>query len=138
MRQPNVPGAALFRVRRRWLDRTGQQPHCWTIEPASFWQRWSWPPPLLVQSPRVPTCHAEPAGTFYAECLKLLNESGLPLLVGGTFAVSAHTGLSRPVKDIDVFCKAGDYPRILAYFRERGYARHLAKAGGRPYALIEV
>lgn len=64
---------------------------------------------------------AEPAGAFYAECLKLLKESGLPFLVGGTFAVSAHTGLSRPVKDIDVFCKAGDYPRILAYFRDRGY-----------------
>ena len=48
-------------------------------------------------------------------------DSGLPFLVGGTYAVSAHTGLSRPVKDLDVFCKAGDYPRILAYFRSHGY-----------------
>ena len=61
------------------------------------------------------------ADAFYAESLKLLCESGLPFLVGGTFAVSAHTGLSRPVKDLDVFCKAGDYPRILTYFRDHGY-----------------
>ncbi len=61
------------------------------------------------------------AEAFYAESLKLLCESGLSFLVGGTFAVSAHTGLPRPVKDLDVFCKPGDYPRILAYFRSRGY-----------------
>jgi hypothetical protein len=40
--------------------------------------------------------------------VKRLKESGLPFLLGGTFAVAAHTGLCRPVKDLDVFCKAGD------------------------------
>jgi hypothetical protein len=61
------------------------------------------------------------AEMFYAECLRLLSHSGIPFLLGGTFAVSAHTGLPPPQKDIDVFCKAGDYPRILVYFRDLGY-----------------
>jgi hypothetical protein len=61
------------------------------------------------------------AEDFYRESLKLLSESGIPFLLSGTYAVSAYTGIVRPTKDLDVFCKAGDYPKILAYFRERGY-----------------
>jgi len=58
---------------------------------------------------------------FYAEAVAELGRSGIPFLVGGTYAVSAYTGISRPTKDMDVFCKAGDYARILARFKERGY-----------------
>ena len=61
------------------------------------------------------------ARAFYEESIRLLNESGIPYLLSGTFAVSAYTGIERPTKDLDVFCKAGDYPKILAYFKERGY-----------------
>ncbi|WP_029010635.1 nucleotidyltransferase family protein [Azospirillum halopraeferens] len=61
------------------------------------------------------------AEAFYAESLRLLTESGIPFLLGGTYAVCAYTGISRPTKDIDVFCKAGDFPRILSYFQDRGY-----------------
>ena len=68
--------------------------------------------------------HFEPppeAEEFYRASLELLKESGIPFLLSGTYAVTAFTGISRPTKDIDVFCKAGDYPKILAYFQERGY-----------------
>jgi hypothetical protein len=74
------------------------------------------------------------AEAFYTEAVKLLDASRIPYLLGGTFAVAAYTGLRRPAKDLDVFCKAGDYPRILAQFRGAGYAtevedeRWLAKA----------
>jgi hypothetical protein len=61
------------------------------------------------------------AEEFYRESLRLLSESGIPFMLSGTYAVSAYTGIVRPTKDLDVFCKAGDYPRILAYFRDRGY-----------------
>ena len=61
------------------------------------------------------------AEAFYAESLRLLAESGIPFLLSGTYAVTAHTGIARPTKDLDVFCKAGDYPKILAYFQARGY-----------------
>jgi hypothetical protein len=61
------------------------------------------------------------AEAFYAESLKLLTDSGIPFLLSGTYAVTAYTGIVRPTKDLDVFCKAGDYPKILAFFQERGY-----------------
>jgi hypothetical protein len=58
---------------------------------------------------------------FYGESLKHLAETDLPFLVGGTFAVCAYTGLSRPTKDIDLFCRPGDFPRVLAHFAKLGY-----------------
>ncbi|WP_242928780.1 nucleotidyltransferase [Pontibacter vulgaris] len=71
---------------------------------------------------------------FYREALELLNKSGCPYLVGGGFALREYTGIIRETKDLDVFCKAGEYPRILKVFAEAGYetensdARWLAKA----------
>lgn len=61
------------------------------------------------------------AEAFYAESLRQLKESGIPFLIAGTYAISSYTGLNRPTKDIDVFCRAGDYPRILAHFQQLGY-----------------
>ncbi len=63
----------------------------------------------------------EEAVAFYEESLRLLKESGIPFLLSGTYAVTAYTGIRRPTKDLDVFCKPGDYPRILAFFQARGY-----------------
>ena len=45
----------------------------------------------------------------------------VPFLVAGTYALSIYTGISRETKDLDIFCKAGDYTRILARFQELGY-----------------
>ena len=61
------------------------------------------------------------AVAFYEEALGLLKESGIPFLLSGTYAVTAYTGIRRPTKDLDVFCKPGDYPRILAFFQARGF-----------------
>lgn len=65
------------------------------------------------------------AEAFYAESLRLLKKSHIPFLVAGTFAVSAYTGINRPTKDLDLFCKAGDYPRILTYFQKLGYVTEI-------------
>jgi hypothetical protein len=73
----------------------------------------------MAQSP-VPAAPGD-ALAFYAECLELLERSQVPYLLGGTHAVNALTGMDRPVKDLDVFCRAGDYPRILNHFRQSGY-----------------
>ncbi len=61
------------------------------------------------------------AEDFYVEGLKLLAQSDIPFLLSGTYAVTTYTGIVRPTKDLDIFCKAGDYPRILAFFKERGF-----------------
>jgi len=79
----------------------------------------------MIQEPETLDCSVfEPppeSQQFYAECLRLLAESGIGFLVSGTYALAAYTGIVRPTKDVDVFCKAGDFPKILAYFQERGY-----------------
>ena len=58
---------------------------------------------------------------FYAESLRLLNESGIPFLLSGTYALSCFTGIVRATKDLDVFCRPSDAPKILAFFKQRGY-----------------
>jgi len=62
-----------------------------------------------------------PAHVFYADVLKILKDSKFTFMVAGGFAVNAYTGLRRPTKDIDIFVKAGDYPKILNKFTSLGY-----------------
>ena len=58
---------------------------------------------------------------FYVECLRLLAETDFPFLLSGTYALSCYTGISRPTKDLDIFCKPSDAPKILSFFKDRGY-----------------
>src|ERR1051326_4013706 len=69
-------------------------------------------------APTAPTAQAE---RFYAESLRELSTAQIPFLVAGTYAVSAYTGISRPTKDLDLFCRPGDYPRILGHFQQLGH-----------------
>src|SRR5881398_1355472 len=61
------------------------------------------------------------AEAFYSEVLRMMEESQIPFLVSGTYALSSYTGIDRPTKDVDVFAKAGDALKILHYFKERGF-----------------
>lgn len=58
---------------------------------------------------------------FYAALLRRLKKTRIPFILGGTVAVNAYIGLERATKDLDVFCLAGDYPRLLKVLAERGY-----------------
>ncbi len=58
---------------------------------------------------------------FYSEVIRLMAESEIPFLLSGTYALACYTGISRPTKDVDVFAKAGDCLRMLAFFKERGF-----------------
>jgi len=77
--------------------------------------------PLAGQPPPASNLAPPEADEFYAESLTILRESGIPFLVAGTFAVNCYTGINRPTKDIDIFCKPGDMPRILLHFKEKGF-----------------
>lgn len=61
------------------------------------------------------------AHQFYKETMQLLNEHSLPFLVGGAFALRHYTDIHRDTKDLDLFCKAEDYPRILKLLSEKGF-----------------
>ncbi|RYE67210.1 MAG: hypothetical protein EOP17_09335, partial [Rhizobiaceae bacterium] len=56
------------------------------------------------------------AEAFVAVALEDLVDCHIPFLLAGTFALSAYTGITRQTKDLDIFCKAGDYARILSHF----------------------
>lgn len=70
---------------------------------------------------------------FYRDAIQLLQEGGCQFMLGGAFAMFHYTGIFRDTKDLDIFCKSTEYPRILKYFSERGFrtevtdARWLAK-----------
>ena len=65
------------------------------------------------------------AHAFYKEALDLLNETGVPYMLGGAFAMFHYTEIYRDTKDLDIFCKPSDYPRILKFFADKGYRTDL-------------
>jgi hypothetical protein len=71
------------------------------------------------------TCTAraihDPAAAFYIEALQKLHETGIPFLVGGAFAFSHYSKVPRNTKDIDVFVRPADCPRVLEAFSQAGY-----------------
>jgi hypothetical protein len=65
------------------------------------------------------------ARSFYQEAISLLNESGADFMLGGGFATNHYTGIYRDTKDLDVFCKSTEYPKILKLFADKGYQTEL-------------
>lgn len=63
----------------------------------------------------------EDPASFYASVLELLNGTDIPFLLGGSHAVGVYTDVPPRTKDLDVFCRAGDYPRILSAAAAAGY-----------------
>ncbi|HEX3008359.1 MAG TPA: nucleotidyltransferase [Bacteroidales bacterium] len=68
------------------------------------------------------------AHSFYKEALELLNGSGASYMLGGAFALFHYTGIYRDTKDLDVFCKSSEYPKILRFFADNGYRTELTDA----------
>ncbi len=60
--------------------------------------------------------HSSEAHAFYREALLHLHESGAAFMLGGAFAMFHYTGIYRDTKDLDIFCKWTEYPKILKYF----------------------
>src|SRR5690606_6118953 len=79
------------------------------------------------------------ASSFYKEVIGILLENGFSFLIGGAFALRHYTGIYRDTKDLDIFCKAGDYPDMIHSLSEKGFEievtdpRWLAKAFKRPH-----
>lgn len=71
---------------------------------------------------------------FYRDVLEVITEKNVPFMIAGAYALRHHTQIFRDTKDLDLFCKAGDYPRILKVLIELGFkteitdARWIAKA----------
>ncbi|MEW6492010.1 MAG: nucleotidyltransferase [Cyanobacteriota bacterium] len=50
---------------------------------------------------------------FYCRSLDVLLESKIPFLIGGAYAFERYTGIARHTKDLDLFARPKDCPRIL-------------------------
>ncbi|GAB2785218.1 nucleotidyltransferase family protein [Rhabdobacter roseus] len=67
----------------------------------------------------------EQALAFYRDALQLLKEHEIRYMVGGAIPLFHYTGVYRDTKDLDLFCKPSEYPKILKLFADRGYQTEL-------------
>lgn len=59
---------------------------------------------------------------FYSRAMEILDESGVPWLVGGAFALAHYSGVLRYTKDFDVMVRRDDVDRVLEAFSRAGFS----------------
>jgi putative nucleotidyltransferase-like protein len=62
---------------------------------------------------------------FYRNVMETLNREGVDFLLGGAYAFAWFTGIERNTKDLDLFIRRGDYPRVEAALNQAGYPTEL-------------
>ncbi|WP_256001948.1 MULTISPECIES: nucleotidyltransferase [Pedobacter] len=62
---------------------------------------------------------------FYVDVLRTLQENDLQFMLGGGLAMYQYTGIARDLKDMDIFCKPSEYPKILKLLADKGYNTEL-------------
>ena len=63
---------------------------------------------------------------LYNGALHMLNRSGVPYLVGGTYAFHYYAGIARTTKDFDVFVRPRDMQRVLEVLKHAGFKTEVA------------
>lgn len=76
--------------------------------------------PLPVSSSSPPVFPPEQEALF-REVLSLLNDTGVPYVVSGAFALKEHTGICRNTKDLDLFLVPEAVPQALAELQKAGF-----------------
>lgn len=82
-------------------------------------------PQLPVSSSKPPEFDPEQEQLF-REVLTLLNESGVPYVVSGAFALRVHTGICRDTKDLDVFLPPEGVEAAMKFLQQRGFECEVA------------
>lgn len=64
-----------------------------------------------------------PADTysFYRRTLETLRTAGVPFLLGGAYAFSRYTGISRHTKDLDIFVRPADIQKTIDTLRRASF-----------------
>lgn len=73
---------------------------------------------VIVASPRPP--QSKLRRSFHKSVLRALVDHEVPCLVGGTFAIEAHTGIRRATKDLDLFIRRDDWHRAAGALARGG------------------
>ena len=63
---------------------------------------------------------------LYRSALEMLNRSGVPYMVGGTYAFQYYAGISRTTKDFDIFVRPRDSQRVLDVLTRAGFKTEIA------------
>src|SRR5918992_5639654 len=63
---------------------------------------------------------------LYRQSLESLNRSGVPYLVGGTYAFHYFAGIARTTKDFDIFVRPRDLQRVLDVLMRLGFKTEVA------------
>ncbi len=63
---------------------------------------------------------------FYVKSLAVLNETGVPFLVGGAYALAKHAAIERHTKDLDIFVHPQDRDAVLAALAAAGFRTQLS------------
>lgn len=65
---------------------------------------------------------------LYRRALEMLNRSGVPYLVGGTYAFHYYAGIARTTKDFDIFARPRDLHRVLEVLNRCGFKTEVASS----------
>lgn len=76
--------------------------------------------PLPV-STSVPPQFPPEQESLFREVLQIMNQSNVPCVVAGAFALQQHTGIWRNTKDLDLFLPPEDVPRALETLKKAGF-----------------
>lgn len=63
---------------------------------------------------------------LYRTALEMLNRSGVPYMVAGSFAFQYYAGISRSTKDFDIFVRPRDLQRVLDVLTQVGFKTEVA------------
>jgi hypothetical protein len=63
---------------------------------------------------------------LYRQALELLSRSGVPYLVGGTYAFHYYAGIARATKDFDIFVRPRDLQRVFDVLTRLGFKTEIA------------
>jgi putative nucleotidyltransferase-like protein len=81
---------------------------------------------------------------FYRHAMAVLEQAGIPFLVGGAYAFAHYTGIVRDTKDFDLFILPRDFDAALAalaaagYPVERNFPHWLGKAHGAGGSFVDL
>jgi hypothetical protein len=62
---------------------------------------------------------------FYLHSMDLMDQSDVPYVVGGGYAMACYTGIARHTKDLDVFIRREHRDHVLEVFVKAGYRTEL-------------
>lgn len=63
--------------------------------------------------------------SFYCHALELLDQAGVPYLLGGAYALAYHAGIVRHTKDLDLFIRPEHFRPAAQVLRNAGYRTDL-------------